>query len=822
MQFFPAAIAIAKDAVQSSALSSAVKNVVSENPFGAMLSSFIEADRYVYTGRPAGFAGFGPESGTLDDKIAARIAGELRSRKVSELSIGQLETLAASGSPLTIGTVFKTLSGQARLTESLSDQDLESFSLALDRLGFSKLEKEEMIALSDQGNTKGMWALLSKKLDSMEMPADLNQKEFSALLKGLDSSAAVRKTLLSLFTDGSGELETRVFSGEALAKMLTPVLGEYAEREQAAAYARTQARSAIVASLEAAKIEKNNAPVENFRGSRHQEQKEALMHSSVRKNTGIDHIIDDNREQPVLFKNTGRGQEQHTQQAFARSADTNPAQRQDQHGLLRSSVIQERGQDAALPRNAVQERVQEQRREQTQEQSPLRHAVQGMERHIPVRLDGQSQEQRQERAIPVHTAEQRHERGIPVRNTEHSQIQQTPARNVEPGLAQHGPARNAHQEQGQEGNMPARSAGQSHIQHTPANALNRSIAHNQGQPVPFQIVHQEAGQAQGHGQAQPIPARPVEHNQMQHIMAQSAEYTQAQTAPARSVHQDRGQERGQEQGQGHIQQLSARSREQSQVQNIPGKNAHQDRGQAQGHTRNSDARHDAEQSFERNPFAPADFQAMRNPLQGRAENAQNSERSAASPATDRTAGKLLHNIQAASDALLPEVNSAPAASAQNLNNMARTFRQEIFSQVEQGILSGAHNGSSRLTLQLNPVELGVVTVTLSVHQGEVRATIRAEQEQSAGVLREQMAELRASLEAEGLKVKELDVQTSSRELNDQWNGHKEHNLLRDAEERDRMMRLARIRRNTADAAGPERSETPQSPETEQTGLHIVA
>jgi hypothetical protein len=196
----------------------------------------------------------------------------------------------------------------------------------------------------------------------MEQPADLNRKEWNALLRGLDSSDTTRKGLLTLFAGEAGDLEMRRFDSAELVKTLTPVLGEYAEREQAAAYAATQARSAIVASFEAARIEKNILPVKNARGSRRQEQQETLMQNSVRKNTGIDHIVDEGREQPALFRNVSQ-----EQNAPVRSANQNQAQQgQEQHGLFRSSAIQNQGQEQQAPtrgaeiplRNASQ--VQEQ------------------------------------------------------------------------------------------------------------------------------------------------------------------------------------------------------------------------------------------------------------------------------------------------------------------------------------------------------------------------------------------------------------------------------------------------------------------------------
>ncbi len=165
-----------------------------------------------------------------------------------------------------------------------------------------------------------------------------------------------------------------------------------------------------------------------------------------------------------------------------------------------------------------------------------------------------------------------------------------------------------------------------------------------------------------------------------------------------------------------------------------------------------------------------------------------------------------------------------SGQARNLDSMARAHRQEIFSQVEQGILQNAHNGSQRIMLQLAPEALGRITLTLSLYQGEVKASIMAEEPESAQVLQEQLAELKASLEAEGIKVKELDVQTQTKDNSfaEQWSNPQEHNLMRDNQERDRLMRLSRMRReHTAEdphTGSLERTAT----STEKTGLHIVA
>jgi hypothetical protein len=76
------------------------------------------------------------------------------------------------------------------------------------------------------------------------------------------------------------------------------------------------------------------------------------------------------------------------------------------------------------------------------------------------------------------------------------------------------------------------------------------------------------------------------------------------------------------------------------------------------------------------------------------------------------------------------------------------------------------------------------------------------------------------LEAQGLKVKELDVQTQmhNNDLTGQWTGAREHNLMQDAQERARMIRLSLLRREADGAA----SAKPVGEPGEQTGLHIVA
>ncbi|MDR1685525.1 MAG: flagellar hook-length control protein FliK [Desulfovibrio sp.] len=188
----------------------------------------------------------------------------------------------------------------------------------------------------------------------------------------------------------------------------------------------------------------------------------------------------------------------------------------------------------------------------------------------------------------------------------------------------------------------------------------------------------------------------------------------------------------------------------------------------------------------------------------REKSPQNTQGTQNTQTTQRAANDGVAEKRSASEVFVNALaTGGQTASAGNTQTTARAERysSEIFSQVESGLLQGIRNGAQRLTLQLNPEDLGAVTVILSFHQGELRAGIRAERAESAEILARQLAELKAGLEEQGIKVAELDVRASIADNGSAgtWAGQEEHNLLRDAGERDRLLRLARLRREEAPA-----------------------
>ncbi len=529
MQFFPAALTSAANTVapavdnaanalgaQASALSTSTQHA----GFDTVLNSFIEEGRTDYSGRPAGFAAFEKESGTLDESRSNQILSSLRQRKVDEDTLAGLSQLMANGSPATLGKLFGSLAGNMRRNGILEGDERDAFSMLLSKLGFDKDGIEEMLSLSDSGDARGMWKKLSNKLGKMDGAADVSKTEFSALLKGLDVSDETKKALAKLF----GEADGQTLDGARLEGLLARASRDQAKRDKDSAYALTQLRSAVDEALQAAKLKEQNGPIEDKRGSRRSEQTEALMHNSVLQKTGA------------------------------------------------ADVKRERGKE------------------------------------------------------------------------------------------------------GEEGDA-------------------------------------------------------------------SFSRRRARSGPERTGFET------------------------------------EEKGKLSGTTEKAD---------------------------------------------DKIA-RLMQRIDAAGVSQ-PRAGESVNAQAQNLNGMARSFRQEIFSQVENGILQNARNGARQLTIQLNPGELGQLTVLLSVRQGEVNATIRTDNQDTSSVIREQLVELKASLEAQGLKVKDLDVQTQLRDnsLADQREGHQDHNLMRDSSERDRLIRLTRMQRGAGERGDGNQVLVGRQYSTESTGLHIVA
>jgi flagellar hook-length control protein FliK len=142
------------------------------------------------------------------------------------------------------------------------------------------------------------------------------------------------------------------------------------------------------------------------------------------------------------------------------------------------------------------------------------------------------------------------------------------------------------------------------------------------------------------------------------------------------------------------------------------------------------------------------------------------------------------------------MNTATEQQGKNARLADPGLAQRAARQLETGLLKNASQGSKQLTLTLNPDELGKLSVTLTVKDKEVQATITADKGDTAAMLQEQAAKIKQNLESQGFKVTKLDVQTSLAQDNQGWNGAEQHNMAREqrqAMERARTsMRLSQL------------------------------
>lgn len=164
-------------------------------------------------------------------------------------------------------------------------------------------------------------------------------------------------------------------------------------------------------------------------------------------------------------------------------------------------------------------------------------------------------------------------------------------------------------------------------------------------------------------------------------------------------------------------------------------------------------------------------------------------------------------------------------TAKNAMNMAKNADQRIFEQVESGMLKTMQDGAKQLTLQLTPEDLGKLTIILSVKNNEVNAVIRPESAEAAKAINDQMHQLKASLENQGLKVDSIEVQTGLQNnlANSNWQGSAEHNAQQEL--RQNFLNNLRLQR-TLNGATDLAQEMQPTMETERSstrqGLDIIA
>jgi flagellar hook-length control protein FliK len=107
----------------------------------------------------------------------------------------------------------------------------------------------------------------------------------------------------------------------------------------------------------------------------------------------------------------------------------------------------------------------------------------------------------------------------------------------------------------------------------------------------------------------------------------------------------------------------------------------------------------------------------------------------------------------------PAVPQATAAQPLPVPEQEATQDQANVARVVRGMQGALNQQGGSVTLRLTPPELGTVRIELALMQGTVNARFHTETESVRQLLTEQLAQLRAGLERQGLNVERLVVQT---------------------------------------------------------------
>lgn len=142
-------------------------------------------------------------------------------------------------------------------------------------------------------------------------------------------------------------------------------------------------------------------------------------------------------------------------------------------------------------------------------------------------------------------------------------------------------------------------------------------------------------------------------------------------------------------------------------------------------------------------------------------------------------------------------NTASASRTENQPAPRYAEMAENIERLEKLLRVSSGNDLKNITLQLNPHELGRITIDVEYRDGAVHATIKAENEAARDLLMGGTDQLKRNLEASGIKIESLDVSVD-REGNDQNSGRNQTEWEAAREEQQKRQR-DRGRENGQDA-----------------------
>ena len=182
---------------------------------------------------------------------------------------------------------------------------------------------------------------------------------------------------------------------------------------------------------------------------------------------------------------------------------------------------------------------------------------------------------------------------------------------------------------------------------------------------------------------------------------------------------------------------------------------------------------------------------------------------------------------ASADALTAKESMADALTQarQNFNaTLDKLDAPKVMRQVQDGIMRNLGQGRKQITLQLEPANLGKLSIVLSTNKGgEVQATIRPDNHESAKLIAENLDSIRQYMENQGVKVSKLEVQTQlSQYQGNEWYGEAGHNQAREQEAQSRMLNRWRTLKNSDAMDVQANAEAVRQAVSGNTGLHVIA
>ena len=186
-------------------------------------------------------------------------------------------------------------------------------------------------------------------------------------------------------------------------------------------------------------------------------------------------------------------------------------------------------------------------------------------------------------------------------------------------------------------------------------------------------------------------------------------------------------------------------------------------------------------------------------------------------------GSLRTENQSIQNAMSDALGQARGESSQTAKAWQNATAPKMLNQVQDAMLKGLSNGAKRLTIQLNPQEMGTLSVALTVKNKEVQATIRTDNAETAKLLSGHLDALRQSLEAQGLKVTKMEVQTQlPGQDGQQWMGEQGHNQAQDEQVRQQVRQRMNALRGQSQGIGLDMASDVRQAILSGNGLHIVA